>query len=66
VAEIPIQRKARSRAGVVVLLLVLLVVVAAACYWWWAQSGTTTTAIGSTQGRVALVHLNQAVPHVET
>jgi hypothetical protein len=58
VAEIPIQRKPRNRAGVVVLLLVLLVVIAAACYWWWSQSGMRTTAIGSTHATVALVDLN--------
>jgi hypothetical protein len=37
VAEIPIERKPRSRTGLWVLLLILLLVAAGVWYWWSSQ-----------------------------
>lgn len=41
-AEIPIERKPRSKAGAIVLLLIL-VLVAVGAWYWWSQRSTTAT-----------------------
>jgi hypothetical protein len=42
VAEIPIERKPRSRAGALVVLLVLILIAVGAWYWWSTQSKSPT------------------------
>ena len=51
VAEIPIERKPRSRTGLWVLLLILLLVAAGVWYWWSSQPVVTQTGFIAGPGR---------------
>jgi hypothetical protein len=54
-AEIPIERKPRSKAGIVVLLLVL-VIVAVGAWYWWSMSSTSPQTTGSLPDSVRVLH----------
>jgi multidrug resistance efflux pump len=54
-AEIPIERKPRGKAGVLVLILILVLVAAAAWYWWSRKTSSTTQTGVSSQATRAMV-----------
>jgi hypothetical protein len=50
VAEIPVERKPRSKAGPVITILIILILIAAGWYWWSMQQNKTTPPAPTTTG----------------